>query len=311
MECERAANKYKQVEYMSDHLGEEFDAVVTGVSSFGFWAETVEHKCEGLVSVSYLNTFDDFRLVESDYQLVGLRSGRTFRMGDPVRIKVISANLDRRQLDYEWLPIAGAEVRSEGQKPQEVKSKKEKVKAEVPEKQFSNKEKGKQKSKSRQERAQEKSDINRENQLERNRQAKLNKQQHDALPQSSETVLAELISMGDPLISAVQEAAETTPDTTKRKRAKPTTVAGTEAKLQKVEAAITTPVEPAKPSAKKTAKKAALPAATKEAKPAGKKAATKKVATEKPIAAKKAATSKTASAKATKTASKAATKKAK
>ncbi len=104
MECERAANKYKQVEFMSDHLGEEFEAVVAGVSSFGFWAETVEHKCEGLVSISYLNTFDDFRLIESDYQLVGMRSGRTFRMGDQVRIKVISANLNRRQLDYEWLP---------------------------------------------------------------------------------------------------------------------------------------------------------------------------------------------------------------
>lgn len=48
MECERAANKYKQVEYMSERLGEEFDAVVTGVSSFGFWAETVEHKCSTL-----------------------------------------------------------------------------------------------------------------------------------------------------------------------------------------------------------------------------------------------------------------------
>jgi ribonuclease R len=124
MECERAANKYKQVEYMSERLGEEFNAVVTGVSSFGFWAETVEHKCEGLVSVTYLNTFDDFRLVESDYQLVGMRSGRAFRMGDTVRIKVISANLDRRQLDYEWIPTAttneaGEQTEIQAYKPKE------------------------------------------------------------------------------------------------------------------------------------------------------------------------------------------------
>ena len=103
MESERAANKYKQVEFMSDKIGEEFDAVVTGVSSFGFWAETVEHKCEGLISINQLNEFDEFRLVETDYQLVGMRSGRKFRIGDPLRIKVASTNLSRRQMDYEWI----------------------------------------------------------------------------------------------------------------------------------------------------------------------------------------------------------------
>jgi ribonuclease R len=103
MECERASNKYKQVEYMRQYLGEEFDAVVTGVSSFGFWAETVEHKCEGLVSMKDLNYYDDFRLVESDYTLVGLRTARKFRIGDLVRIKVVAASLEKRQLDYEWV----------------------------------------------------------------------------------------------------------------------------------------------------------------------------------------------------------------
>ncbi len=104
MEAERAANKYKQVEFMMDYLGEEFDAVISGVSTFGFWAETVAHKCEGLVSMKDLNYHDDFRLIESDYSLVGLRSGRKFRMGDAVRIKVVAASLEKRQLDYEWVP---------------------------------------------------------------------------------------------------------------------------------------------------------------------------------------------------------------
>jgi ribonuclease R len=103
MDSERAANKYKQVEFMSDKLGEEFDGVISGVASFGFWVETVEHKCEGLVSINSLFDYDDFRHVESDYCLAGRRSGRTFRMGDKVRIKLVSANLAKRQLDYEWV----------------------------------------------------------------------------------------------------------------------------------------------------------------------------------------------------------------
>ena len=86
---------------MSQFLGEEFEGVVSGVASFGFWVETVEHKCEGLVSLFSLSDFDDFRHNEEDYCLVGKRSGRTFRMGDKVTIKVVAANLEKRQLDYE------------------------------------------------------------------------------------------------------------------------------------------------------------------------------------------------------------------
>lgn len=103
MECERAGNKYKQVEFLKDHIGEVFEGVVSGVASFGFWVETVAHKCEGLVNIVGLSDYDDFRLVEGDYSLVGRRSGRTFRMGDKVSIRVIAANLDKRQLDYEWV----------------------------------------------------------------------------------------------------------------------------------------------------------------------------------------------------------------
>ncbi len=103
MEAERAANKYKQVEFMKEYLGEVFEAVISGVARFGFWAETVAHKCEGLVSINDLNDHDEFRLIESDYSLVGRRSGKKFRMGDKVIIRVVAANLDKRQLDYEWV----------------------------------------------------------------------------------------------------------------------------------------------------------------------------------------------------------------
>jgi ribonuclease R len=73
------------------------------VASFGFWVETIEHKCEGLVSMSSLFDYDDFKHIESDYCLQGMRTGKKFRMGDKVSIKVIAANLTKRQLDYEWV----------------------------------------------------------------------------------------------------------------------------------------------------------------------------------------------------------------
>jgi ribonuclease R len=91
---------------MQNYLGDEFDGVISGVASFGFWVETVEHKCEGLVSINSLLEYDDFQHVESEYSLVGRRSGRQFRMGDKVTIKVVAANLTKRQLDYEWVITA-------------------------------------------------------------------------------------------------------------------------------------------------------------------------------------------------------------
>ena len=110
MEAERAGNKYKQVEYMKDYLGEEFDGIISGVASFGFFVETVLHKCEGMVTVRDLNEFDDFKLDEADYALVGMRTGKKFRMGDSVKIKVVAANLEKRQLDYHWVQEEGSAV---------------------------------------------------------------------------------------------------------------------------------------------------------------------------------------------------------
>ncbi|WP_460554346.1 ribonuclease R [Ferruginibacter profundus] len=104
METERAGNKYKQVEFMQQYLGEEFEGIISGVASFGFFVETVLHKCEGMVTVRDLSEHDDFRLDEADYALVGLRTKRKFRMGDKVMIKVVAANLGKRQLDYHWVP---------------------------------------------------------------------------------------------------------------------------------------------------------------------------------------------------------------
>lgn len=123
MDSERAANKYKQVEYLKDYIGDEFEGVISGVASFGFWVETIEHKCEGLVTVMSLLEYDDFRHNEEDYCLVGRRSGRQFRIGDRVWIKVISANLGRRQLDYEWVIAPSEKKETQEEKPKSKKKK--------------------------------------------------------------------------------------------------------------------------------------------------------------------------------------------
>ncbi|HVI44940.1 MAG TPA: ribonuclease R [Chitinophaga sp.] len=101
MEAERAANKYKQVEYMQQFIGHTFDGVISGVAHFGFWVETVDTKCEGLVSIHNLNKREEFVFNENEYALVGQASGRKFRIGDKVSIRVVASNLAKRQLDYD------------------------------------------------------------------------------------------------------------------------------------------------------------------------------------------------------------------
>ncbi len=120
MEAERAGNKYKQVEFMMDKLGEDMEGVISGVAAFGFWVETVNEKCEGLVSVRDLSDYDDFRHDDADYSLVGIRTGKKFRMGDKIQIKLVAANLEKRQLDFEWIP----NIESLKEKAAKVKKKK-------------------------------------------------------------------------------------------------------------------------------------------------------------------------------------------
>ncbi len=105
MDTERTANKYKQVEFMQAFIGDDFDAIISGVANFGFWAETVEHKCEGMVSASDLSDFDDFEFKEGEYALVGRSTGLRFAMGDKVRVRVVAANLAKRQIDYAVLEL--------------------------------------------------------------------------------------------------------------------------------------------------------------------------------------------------------------
>ena len=124
MEAERASNKYKQVEFMQQYLGEEFEGIISGVAAFGFFVETLLHKCEGMVTVRDLSEYDDFRLDETDYALVGLRTKKKFRMGDAVTIKVVAANLGKRQLDYIWVDGKVGKISTTNQVGKAIKSNK-------------------------------------------------------------------------------------------------------------------------------------------------------------------------------------------
>ncbi|RRD73293.1 ribonuclease R [Tannerella forsythia] len=97
--AERASIKYKQVEFMSDKIGRVYDGVISGVTEWGLYVELNENKCEGLVPIRDLD--DDFYAFdEENYALVGRRRKRTYRLGDPLTVKIAQANLERKQLDF-------------------------------------------------------------------------------------------------------------------------------------------------------------------------------------------------------------------
>ncbi len=101
-QAERASIKYKQVEFMADKLGAEFDAHISGVSEFGIFAEIDENKCEGFISVQTLGN-EAFDYDEDNFTLIGRQSHHRFVLGDAIRIRVAAANLLRKQLDYEFV----------------------------------------------------------------------------------------------------------------------------------------------------------------------------------------------------------------
>ena len=98
--AERASIKYKQVEFMSEHIGEEYDAVISGVTEWGLYAEINENKCEGMIPMRTLQD-DYYEFDDANYCIIGRRTHRKFTIGDPVRIRIVRANLDRKQLDFE------------------------------------------------------------------------------------------------------------------------------------------------------------------------------------------------------------------
>lgn len=99
VQAERASDKYKEVEFMRDHLGETYDAVISGITEWGVYAELEENKIEGMIPMRDLD--DDFYMFdEENYCLVGHYTRKKFQLGDKIQIKIARANLERKQLDF-------------------------------------------------------------------------------------------------------------------------------------------------------------------------------------------------------------------
>ena len=99
-EAERTSIKYKLVEYMQDHLGEEYEGTISGVTEWGMYVQVEPTKIEGMVSLRDIKT-DFFEFEEEKYRLRGRRTHKIYRLGDAVRVRVTRANLEQRLLDFE------------------------------------------------------------------------------------------------------------------------------------------------------------------------------------------------------------------
>ncbi|MCU4176508.1 ribonuclease R [Carboxylicivirga sp. N1Y90] len=97
--AERSSIKYKQVEFMKDKVGQEFDGVVSGVTEWGLYVEILENKCEGMIPIRDLDD-DYYHFDEKEYCLIGRKYNRRYQLGENLRIVIANANLERKQLDF-------------------------------------------------------------------------------------------------------------------------------------------------------------------------------------------------------------------
>lgn len=98
-EAERSSIKYKQVEYMSKHIGKQFEGTISGVAEWGIYVEEVQTKCEGMVRLRDLA--DDYYILDKkNYSIVGEKTKRKYSLGDKVKFKVKAADMERKTLDY-------------------------------------------------------------------------------------------------------------------------------------------------------------------------------------------------------------------
>ena len=116
-DAERASIKYKMVEFMLDKLGNEFDGHISGITEWGIYVELDDTKIEGMVSLRDM-TDDTYTFIEEDYAIEGEKTKRRFTLGDNVRIRVVRADLARKQLDFEMV----ASYDFETKKPNPVKN---------------------------------------------------------------------------------------------------------------------------------------------------------------------------------------------
>ncbi len=134
-DAERASVKYKQAEYLADKIGRVFPALISGVSKWGIYAEIEGSRCEGMIPIGSLR--DDYYMLDEDnYQVIGRRNGRTYKLGYPVTVRVRRVDMLKKQIDFELVddteerpaPKSDAKSRKKStpkEKPSRQKSKKQ------------------------------------------------------------------------------------------------------------------------------------------------------------------------------------------
>ena len=103
-DAERSSIKYKQVQYLTDKIGQEFDGIISGVTEWGIFVEIIENHCEGMVRLRELRD-DNYYFDEDNYCLRGRKSGKVFTLGDKVRIEIKRADLVKKQLDFALVEV--------------------------------------------------------------------------------------------------------------------------------------------------------------------------------------------------------------
>jgi ribonuclease R len=99
MEAERSSVKVMQIEYMKRHIGDEFSAIITGVTAFGLFVKITDYLVEGLVHVRDLED-DYYTFNEKHLSLIGRKSKKRYRLGDKVTVRVVRVNPERQQIDF-------------------------------------------------------------------------------------------------------------------------------------------------------------------------------------------------------------------
>ena len=124
-DAERTSVKYKQAEYLADKLGQIFPALISGVSKWGIYAEIEGNKCEGMIPIGSLK--DDYYMLDEDnYQVIGRRYGKCYKLGHPVLIRVKHVDLLKKQIDFELFDEDESETRATKQRHNNQKNKMDK-----------------------------------------------------------------------------------------------------------------------------------------------------------------------------------------
>lgn len=118
-DAERASIKYKQVQFLSDKIGEEFDGIISGVTEWGIFVEIIENHCEGMIRMRDLLD-DQYFFDEDNYCLRGRKYGKVLTLGDTVRIQVKRADLAKKQLDFGLVEVVGKDTKQKAETPERI-----------------------------------------------------------------------------------------------------------------------------------------------------------------------------------------------